>query len=129
MADASYSTAKSRELFYDSLCKCDDNGIACNRDADCCDAHSTCFGDPAQGGKHICRECGQSNYTDTCNTDKDCCDGICTSAPAHVCVEVPDPNCTSSSGGSLNLCLKEVCTDFNPTTPVCQPKSVVPPTK
>jgi len=133
VADASYSAAKSSELFYDSLCKCDDIGAACNRSADCCDAQATCFGDPAQGGKHVCRECGNPNFTDTCVTDKDCCPGaICNQDDVVTCHDEHNPECDKpSTGGTSQLCLPlQVCTTTHPATAVCRPPPVdTPPTK
>jgi Ca2+-binding RTX toxin-like protein len=127
--DGSYSPLKSSELFYDSLCKCEDNGAACFRDADCCDSTSTCFEDPAQNNKHVCRECGKPNNTDTCKTDKDCCPGaICSQADVEVCVTDPSlcPPGSSGTGGTGGTngqpCIPIRCTTLHPATPVCQSK-------
>lgn len=122
-----YDPNKPVKLFYDSECTCKDNGSSCFRDGDCCDTTATCFEDPAQGNKHICRQCGKPENNDSCKTDKDCCgDAICSQAEIEVCHLEPNPECDKPPTGGTNgqPCLTPipVCHKEQPATPICQTK-------
>jgi Ca2+-binding RTX toxin-like protein len=128
--EGAYSTTKSTELFYDSLCKCEANGAGCFRDGDCCDTTASCFEDPAQNNKHVCRQCGKTQTHDSCKTAKDCCgDAICSQADYEVCVDDPTacPPGSGTAGTSGLPCLPIKCHFEHPATPVCQTKPQEPP--
>lgn len=100
--DGEFDTDRAGELFYDSKCKCEQNGEGCFRDGDCCDPAATCMADPAQGNKKVCRNCGAHT---ACSTAADCCGSntICSQQPYRVCTFGND-----------------ICFMVAPQTPVCQ---------
>jgi hypothetical protein len=78
-ANASFDTARAGELFYDSLCTCQDLSESCNRQADCCDANALCNQDP------ILVNCVDIPCTPTGQID------TCPQPPAQKCDQVIPP--------------------------------------
>ena len=84
-ADATFSTTRVSQLFYDSLCTCEERGSECERKADCCDTTDTCFLDPAlSGGTKVCSQCRAyaaptdavpEGINESCTVDANCCPG------------------------------------------------------
>ncbi len=107
---AVFSQAKSKELFYDSLCSCidspaeeakddilDANGKLvgpadplCTRNDDCCSTVPTCFSNPENSGKNECSSCRKVTTAESCNTNTDCCGYTPAGTTVLGCWDQPD---------------------------------------
>lgn len=84
-AVGTFDSSRAAQLFYDSLCTCQEPAEECNRQADCCDSTQACFSDPALGGgTKVCSACRRvepvtdanpAGLNESCNNDLDCCAG------------------------------------------------------
>lgn len=125
-ADAQFDTTKTVKLFYDSECKCEPIGDACNRRDDCCDATAVCFSDPVHAGAKACSACRKIETNESCNVDADCCDGgVCNQDKIKInCHDAP---CDTDVDAGPCL-IQQICDEVIPPTKVCHTKPIdIPP--
>jgi hypothetical protein len=121
-----FDPAPVEELFFDSLCTCQEVDEDCTRADDCCPGLDTCFGDPALGGRTVCSSCRALDQT--CNDSDDCCssapncliapggDGIGRCSPCKQSGQACSEDGDCCSGG----CVDNVCADCLPFGEPCQ---------
>jgi hypothetical protein len=120
-----FDSSRVSQLFYDSLCGCDEPAAACDRDADCCGNSGAnpfvCFSDPQTGGAQKCSACRiheapsaakPAGVFETCNENGDCCTNNCVADQTIYSNCRPASNCANDEWKKAHESECKKCENF-----------------